>query len=113
MTSGAVQARSGLLVPKHQNSYLKLERYDFLDKLASYLRSDPLILEQGDSATLQKTFGTVDVKLPHVKPGENTFKCFCGVSRASELLLAPVQSMIRRAQQEIGFEYIKFHGNIG
>ena len=110
MTSGAVQARSGLLVPKHQNSYLKLERYDFLDKLASYLRSDPLILEQGDSATLQKTFGTVDVKLPACKTWGNTFKCFCGVSRASELLLAPVQSMIRRAQQEIGFEYIKFHG---
>lgn len=36
-------------------------------------------------------------------------RAIIGVSRAEELLLEPVQTMLREAQQQIGFRYVKMH----
>ncbi len=38
------------------------------------------------------------------------WKNFIGVGRAKDLLYAPVQDMLREAQRELGFKFIRFHG---
>lgn len=43
-------------------------------------------------------------------PLKHTFRKFTSVGRAKELLLADVQNMLSELQNEIGYEYIKFHG---
>ncbi len=40
----------------------------------------------------------------------HSFQVFTSVGRAKEILLAPIQDMLRIIQREIGFQYIKFHG---
>ncbi|SDZ62816.1 xylan 1,4-beta-xylosidase [Evansella caseinilytica] len=40
---------------------------------------------------------------------QHTFKTFTGVSRAKEVLMAPVQEALTLAQKEIGYRYIKMH----
>lgn len=40
---------------------------------------------------------------------QHTFKTFTGVSRAKEILMAPVQEALSLAQKEIGYQYIKMH----
>lgn len=101
-------------MPLQQKSYLELEHYDFLDKLAPYL-------DHGCAAPTAAAVSPIHYQAVNFGVLSQTdadghfndsFKCFCGVSRASELLLPPVQAMLRKAQKEIGFEYIKFHGTL-
>lgn len=98
------------LIPAHQKSYLELEHYDFLDKLAPYI--DGPMSKPAAPAPIHPTatdFGTISADSDE-GTFNDSFKAFCGVSRASELLLPQVQAMLRRVQKEIHFKYIKFHG---
>lgn len=120
---------------EYQNSYLELEHYDFLNKLAPYIQPAPPAenAANASAATDQSPhafdgnrrarrndlgsfkekrldLGNLQCSAMPDRQLTQSFKGFCGVSRASELLLPPVQEMIRRIQREIGFKYIKFHG---
>ena len=102
--------------PKQQNSYLELEHYDFLSKLTPYIQMEPpqgKITLKADTPSVHFTsrdLGDISAKSSTGKSLTPSFKGFCGISRASELLLPPVRDALIRAQKEIGFEYIKFHG---
>ena len=98
-----------LLRPKHQNSYLMLERYDFLSRLAPYLQEHPGA-QNSQEYSSKTALGEISAISNSAGRWNSSFKCFCGVSRASELLLPPIRDMIRQAQKDIGFKYIKFHG---
>lgn len=98
------------LIPAHQKSYLELEHYDFLDKLAPYIHSQPS--KPAAASPSQHTvmeLGTISMASDE-GIFSDSFKAFCGVSRASELLLPQIRDMLRRAQKEIHFKFIKFHG---
>ncbi len=125
-------------LPAHQNSYLELEHYDFLNNLAPYIReypdtdvsygaghdgcrsqipseNNPIRQDCGQSFEagihiMHWELGEIPAYGTALESFNESFKCFCGISRASELLLPPIQKMLRRVQREIGFKYIKFHG---
>lgn len=103
-------------LPTKQNSYLELEHYDFLNKLAPYIRETPVTLSDTDTPVPSEYPTTIqnyaDISSVCENPSyfNESFKCFCGVSRASDLLLPAVQEIVCHVQKEIGFKYIKFHG---
>lgn len=51
----------------------------------------------------------IDVSIKGV-PLKHTFRKFTSVGRAKELLLSDVQKMLTELQNEVHYEYIKFHG---
>lgn len=51
----------------------------------------------------------IDISKPGIKLNHN-FKKFTSIGRAKELLLSENQKMLTELQQNIGYEYIKFHG---
>ena len=51
----------------------------------------------------------LDTSLPG-KPLFHHWRKFIGVARAKDLLYSDVQEMLRQLQQEVGFQYIRFHG---
>lgn len=51
------------------------------------------------------------VSLNAARPGEKcTARRMLNIGYARDVLMAPVQEQIRRAQHEIGFEFVRFHG---
>ena len=53
--------------------------------------------------------GTVSF-LSEGKKLKHTFRTFCCVGSARQFLYSEIQDMVRRAQNEIGYRYVKFHG---
>lgn len=91
-------------------NYLELEHFDYFDKLADYLKDDTS--SSLDETTLHATktsFGIINMN-GHSMHLSHTFKRFCSVGRAKEILYGDIQDMLRTQQREIGFQYIKFHG---
>lgn len=89
--------------------YLTLEKFDHLDKLASYLK-DTEPRPEGRAAALKvHSYGTVSVT-SHTTKLKHTFRQVCSVGRAKELLYEEIRDMLRIQQKEICFRYIKFHG---
>lgn len=89
-------------------NYLYINKYDFFDKLATYLnpnQSSPVTAEAVPTRHLPEVSAQKEIrKLRH------TWKNFCSVGRARELLYGEIQEMLRTLQREIGFKNIKFHG---
>lgn len=44
------------------------------------------------------------------RPLRHTWRTFVGVGRASDLLKAEIQEMLRELQKNVGFRYVRFHG---
>ncbi len=88
--------------------YLNLEKYDFFDKLSTYLqRSEETQLTNA----LQKvcySIGSINMGITG-KRLEKNYLQFCSVGRAKEILIGSIQKMLTTQQQEIGYQYIKFH----
>jgi Beta-xylosidase len=88
--------------------YLNLEKYDFYDKLSTYLhRSEETPFTNADQKVHYSIrsihTGTAGKRL------EKNYSQFCSVGRAKEILMGNIQKMLITQQQEIGFRYIKFH----
>lgn len=83
-----------------------VEQHDYMAGLKKYLDAPAagLVPEQVISCTARCS-GKGDLqKLRH------SWRTLTGVSAARDLLFAQVQDMVRRAQRDIGFQYIKFGG---
>jgi xylan 1,4-beta-xylosidase len=97
------------LVENHSSNYLILEKNNYFDKLVPYL---------SDAASLNPNKDKVGAKRKlqeiHVKESssllKHSFRNFCSVGRARELLYEDIRQMLRIQQTEMPFQYIKFHG---
>jgi len=81
--------------------------------LAQYLK--PVEDSQGERIegedTPKKTLVRDNVNVTNVIGSlKHTFKTFTSVGRAKELLYSDVQEMLKELQNDVGFEFIKFHG---
>ena len=91
-------------------SYLMIEPSKYLHLLTKYLTSDDKALHDTPKkiSSINKediiSAKTTTRKLHH------NFKKFTSVGRAKELLNHDVQKMLIDLQENIGYEYIKFHG---
>jgi xylan 1,4-beta-xylosidase len=97
------------LVQNERIKYLALEPSNYLHKLASYLPAEPAQRIQQSKRIRQMTCPPVDTAAAG-RPFGGSLRKFIGVGSAKELLYGEVQAMLTDLQQEIGFEYIKFHG---
>ena len=91
-------------------NYLLVEPSKYLHLLTKYLPAD----EQPFHETPRKAGETVlseNVSVTNVeKKLTHTFKKFITVGRAKELLNRDIQNMLIDIQNNVGYEYIKFHG---
>lgn len=93
------------------NNYLYIGHQDYLSNLANYLshKSEFDVYQNNDSTETIITEREIDVNNQIAKL-KHTFKTFTAVGKAKEILFSEVQDMLKDLQNEIGFEYIKFHG---
>ncbi|MBP1753985.1 MAG: hypothetical protein H6Q59_383 [Firmicutes bacterium] len=97
------------LVEGSSASYLVLERNNYFEKLVPYLSKASAEFNRMDKPLVRQCAAKVsmsngDLFLKH------TFRNFCSVGRARELLYGDIQKMLRLQQAEMPFRYIKFHG---
>lgn len=93
------------------NNYIILEQHDYLSRLAEHLSpTDEFnVYNIGSQIANNITTAEVDTK-GNLGRLRHTFKTFTSVGKAKEILYSEVQDMLRTIQQDIGYEYIKFHG---
>ncbi|NTV91140.1 MAG: helix-turn-helix domain-containing protein, partial [Clostridiales bacterium] len=102
-------------VPQWKNStssqivnYLDLEQSTHLSKLAEYLNRTALPTYERESGMSFVQVENVDFLKKSTKLN-HTFKNFTSVGRARDILLQEIQEVLKTAQKEIGYKYIKFH----
>lgn len=91
-------------------NYLLIEPSSYLHLLTKYLKD---VNESYYSPSHGQTTEVHTAKIPvkeSIKPLRHTFKKFITVGRAKELLNHNIQTMLKDLQQNIGYEFIKFHG---
>lgn len=91
-------------------NYLMVEPSNYLHLLTQYLPESEIMYHSSD---VIKEFPLEVKQVSVAKPTQklrHTFKKFITVSRAKELLNHDIQRMLRDLQQNVGYEYIKFHG---
>lgn len=91
--------------------YIDFEKTDYLSEIASYLKGDSSVSEIVSASSEGEVY--FDYSFDSSKPMDvlkHNCRNFCTVARASDLLRENVREMLRTAQREIGFKYIKFHG---
>jgi xylan 1,4-beta-xylosidase len=95
-------------VPKKNMKYIDFEMTHYLAKVAKYLDNEKVMpdVTNVDNVKLEYSFDASNTECEL----RGTFRNFCCVGRASDLLRENVRNMLRTAQAEIGFKYIKFHG---
>lgn len=90
-------------------NYLEFDQHNYLQQIASYLNRT-----EESPSHLKRSNRFLPVKPIDCSKNQGslrkTFKTFTSVGRAKELLQADIQQMLRTLQQEVGYEYIKFHG---
>lgn len=91
-------------VSDDENTYLHL--------LAKYLHTDSD--ESNYSNEIDSDYKNINIEKINVSETvqtlKHTFRTFTSVGRAKELLYSDVQEMLKELQNEVGYEYIKFHG---
>ncbi|WP_088816301.1 MULTISPECIES: helix-turn-helix domain-containing protein [Listeria] len=90
-----------------EKQYIEIDMNEIYQHLAPFLNQT---INPQDSI-IHTTLPATQIAMN--KPGRTANWCFqklITVSKAKELFLAPVQEQLKETQQEIGFEYIRFHG---
>jgi len=77
---------------------------DFIDKYSGSLPERP----ESPASDVRMEQLTIQMSRPAAAL-RHSARAIIGVSRAEELLMKPVQDMLREAQNEIGFQYVKMH----
>lgn len=93
--------------PQKGINYTELKAQNYLSKIAKYLDlTTESIIERTENALALPAVDCTKKGTPLKK----TFTKFIGVGRARELLYSDVQQMLIKAHNEIGYEFVKFHG---
>ncbi len=80
---------------------------DSRSKMAVLLAYLPTVEEENLEQSIHEIqLDVQNAKMPPAMPGRRILN----IGYAKDLLLAPIQNQIQRAQKDIGFEYIRFHG---
>ena len=84
-----------------------VEHHDYMAGLKKYLVASAPI------SAIQRNSISCNIQISNNSKGtslQHNWQKVMTVGSASDLLLADIQSMVRRMRQEIGFQYIKFNG---
>ena len=91
--------------PKIDAAIRPIEQHDYMSGLIKYL-------EKPDDDTTQQTVSCrasvrSDASVSQLR---HTWRDLFGITRASAILTAEIQDLLRRVQKEIGFSFVKFNG---
>lgn len=88
----------------------EFDRTSYMTILAKYLPDSPV--EENKIGRLSNKYTScTNISLKEEgKKLKHTYKKFIAVGRAKELLFADVQEMLKELQNDVHYEYIKFHG---
>ena len=91
--------------PKTAAAIRPIEQHDYMSGLKKYLE------KQGEDTAMQTVSCRATVHANHALAHlHHSWRDLFGVTRASSILSAEIQALLRRMQQEIGFSYVKFNG---
>lgn len=96
-------------------NYFQMEPHAYYEDVAQFIEehlkdAPPPNHKISDVETSELAVAPISVNLTKEEMQlQHTFKTFTGVSRAKEVLMAPVQEALMLAQKEIGYRYIKMH----
>lgn len=91
-------------------NYFSISTFSSLSNLAEYLdytkksHNPKALLNAADTKEVIASYHD------EIKTLSHTYHHVCCVGSAKEILLAPIQSMLRQQQKEVGYDFIKFHG---
>ncbi len=103
-------ANTSISEPASTLNYLEMEPSNYLHLLTKYLGS---IKDRPHSISSRNTVKSDEITASAISSTRHlrhTFKKFITVGRAKELLNRDIQNMLMDLQNNIGYEYIKFHG---
>ncbi len=104
-----VRKKTNVLSTQYYKGYLVMEQLDYLNKLGEYL--DTKSMKKPNNLIRNVSCKSIEVMGDQYKKNLlHSFKTFTGVGRAKEFLLERVQKELIQLQNEIGFQYVKFHG---
>ena len=114
MLPSAYRKQKGQTAPAQEPSstlnYLEMEPSNYLHLLTKYLgdiKDRPHNISTKNTFKADEIVASASSSVRHLK---HTFKKFITVGRAKELLNRDIQNMLIDLQNNIGYEYIKFHG---
>ena len=90
-------------------NYFSLRHNTSFNRLVDYLKSDVPITQKSKIHTTIYEINPIDVSIKGVSL-RHTFKTLTCIGKAKHVLISENQHMLRHMQQDIGFEYIRFHG---
>ncbi len=90
-------------------NYFALHHNTSFNRLAYYLKQDAIITEENKSHTRIYEINPIDTSEKGISL-RHTFKTLACIGKAKHVLLSENQHMLHELQQDIGFEYIRFHG---
>lgn len=103
------QAFSGESLFLDQRAIQHAQNFPNLMKYQRLIGADPSVLNIADDYTKYIDAGILSFSSDGVALSHNYHRMLC-VGSARQLLYREVQDMLIRAQDEIGFSYVKFHG---
>ena len=99
---------------KKEDPSLGIEHSDYLTNLRLYLDLDHETgrqLQRNDPKTLPPVIQDISLTMPKtVKKLKHTWRNMIAVGKASDILIADIQRVLRRIRSEIGFRYLFFNG---
>ncbi|MBU3130407.1 GH39 family glycosyl hydrolase [Clostridium tagluense] len=90
-------------------NYFSLRHNTSFNHLVDYLKHDVVITEENKPHTTIYEINPIDVSIKGVTL-RHTFKTLTCIGKAKHVLISEIQHILRELQQDIGFEYIRFHG---
>lgn len=87
-------------------TFVPLEQHNYMAGLKKHLQQDTA---QALVIPPVSTKGAFSIQSPTV-PLKHTWKTVAAIGQAADILLGDVQSMLRRLQRDIGYEYLFFNG---
>ena len=108
------QHTPGLNSEMQKNVPLSIEDSESLNALSKYLaplkeNAQPSPFHPANRKQVFIDGGNILFDSPGI-PLAHTFKKVCAVGSAKQFLYSEIQDMLRKTQQEIGYDFVKFHG---
>ena len=94
---------------KENISYFSLRHNKSFNRLVNYLKYDSHNKNENKHHTIIREIVPIDLSVNGVSL-RHTFKTLTCIGKAKHLLMAETQYLLKELKEDIGFEYLRFHG---
>ncbi len=90
-------------------NYFNLRHNTSFNRLVAYLKKEVILTEEKRKNTVIYEIPSMDTSIKGTAL-RHTFKTLTCIGKAKHILISENQHMLRELQEDIGFEYLRFHG---